>query len=186
MQISDAMKRGLIVAGVCAVLLVAGFVMSAVESSLSSEVAAKQAELTAIKNKTQTMSASRVSTSDLAGLSAERLDADAETIDALCKKMFTWDSKETYDKQRDALAKAYETGGEFADAIEPYMGEMAEGASCAYKSQESYVIGAVKGERTYLVRAHVYVSGTERVVSLGVTVDNDGEVSDLTYYGFDE
>lgn len=188
MEMTDTVKHGLIVAAVCAVLLVAGFVMSSIDASLSDDVAVKQAQLAAIKNKTSTMSTSRMSESDVTGLSEKRLDADAEGITAFAKELFTWDSKESYDKMRKSIDETYgsDLAADFVLAAEPAIDEMPEGASCAYKSADLYVVGAVVGQRSYLVRATVMLGDAERVMSMGVTVDNDGELSDICFYGFDK
>lgn len=188
MEMTDTVKRGLVVAAVCAVLLVAGFVMSTIDSSLTDNVAVKQAQLAAIKNKTSTMSTSRMSESDVTGLSEKRLDADTEAVTAFAKELFTWDSKESYDKVRKSIDETYgaDLDAGFVLAAEPVIDEMPEGASCAYKSADLYVVGAVTGQRSYLVRATVMLGGTERVMNMGVTVDNDGELSDICFYGFDK
>lgn len=187
MEMTDTVKRGLVVAAVCAVLLVAGFVMSSIDASLADDVAVKQAQLAAIKNKTSTMSTSRMSESDLTGLSEKRLDADTEAVAAFAKELFTWDSKESYDKVHKSVDETYgaDMSADFVLAVEPVMDEMPEGASCAYKSADLYVVSAVTGQRSYLVRATVTLGASDRVVSMGVTVDNDGELSDICFYGFD-
>lgn len=188
MEMTDTVKRGLIVAAVCAVLLVASFVMSSIDASLADDVAVKQAQLAAIKNKTSTMSTSRMSESDLTGLSEKRLDADAEVVTTFAKALFTWDSKESYDKVRKSVDETYgaDLDADFVLAVEPVMDEMPEGASCAYKSANLYVVGAAYGQRSYLVRTTITLGGTDRIVSMGVTVDNDGELSDICFYGFDK
>lgn len=180
-------KSYVVVAIVCVVLLIASFVMNSVSSSLSADVATKQTELSAVKNKISSMSGSRTTENDVSGLSEKRLSSDVDAMASVCKTLFSWDSKDAYSKMRSDITSKYGSAmsAEFVTAVLPVSDSIADGMTVSYKSIEPVVIGAATKARTYFARVMINCSGTDQIVDLGFSVDNDGTVSDFVFYGFE-
>lgn len=182
----EAKKMLIVTVVICVVLLGGSFAMNSIAKSKTADISAKQTELSTIKNKVSSMSGSRTTENDVSGLSEKRLSADTDAMATVCKSLFSWDAK-TYANTRTDIVSKYGSSmsAEFVAALLPVSESVTDGMSVAYKAIEPVIVSASTTSRTYFAKVTIDCSGTERVVNLGFDVNNDGDVSNFVFYGFD-